>query len=184
MEVYACESGLLRAQKKAKRDGQDAAAPMRDMVALYTHDAMDRVAVWGRNILAAVAAGDELRTMTSRLRRLAKHDPVDRAKLHDAIAERIVEADVHLEPGVHRHSQDEHRGERTQEDQALADAAEVQVAATRHEEREYEGGKSGSAARLSQRFSSLPRQPRDKTGHGNGAVRGPSSHVDPPRRAS
>ncbi len=93
MEVYACESGLLRALKKAKRDGPDAAAPMGDMVTLYTHDAMDRVAVWGRNILASVASGDELRTMLAGLRRLAKHDPVDRAKLHDVIAARIVEAD-------------------------------------------------------------------------------------------
>ena len=93
MEIYACESGLLRALKKAKRDGPDAAAPMGDMVTLYTHDAMDRVAVWGRNILASVASGDELRTMLAGLRRLAKHDPVDRARLHDVIAARIVEAD-------------------------------------------------------------------------------------------
>ncbi len=93
IEIYACESGLLRACKKAKRDGVDAAAGMADMVTLYTHDAMDRVAVWGRNILAGVAVGDELKTMLAGLRRLAKHDPVDRAKLHDAIAARIVEAD-------------------------------------------------------------------------------------------
>jgi len=93
MEIYACESGLLRARKKAKRDGLEAAAGMGDMVTLYTHDAMDRVAVWGRNILASLATGDELRTMLAGLRRLAKHDPVDRARLHDAIAARVVEAD-------------------------------------------------------------------------------------------
>jgi alkylation response protein AidB-like acyl-CoA dehydrogenase len=93
MEIYACESGLLRARKKAKRAGLPAAAGMGDMVTLYTHDAMDRVAVWGRNILASLATGDELRTMLAGLRRLAKHDPVDRAHLHDAIAARVVEAD-------------------------------------------------------------------------------------------
>ena len=93
MEAYACESGLLRARKKAKRDGLDAAALMGDMVRLYAHDAMDRVAVWGRNILAGVASGDELKMMLAGVRRLAKHDPVDRATLHDAIAARIVEAD-------------------------------------------------------------------------------------------
>jgi hypothetical protein len=93
MDVYACESGLLRARKKAQRDGPEAAKPMADMVTLYTHDAMDRVAVWVRNILAGVASGDELRTTLAGLRRLVKHDPVDRAKLHDAIAARIVEAD-------------------------------------------------------------------------------------------
>jgi hypothetical protein len=93
MEIYACESGLLRALKKAKREGPDAASLMGDMVTLCTHDAMDRVAVWGRNILAGVASGDELRTMLAGLRRLVKHDPVDRARLHDDVAARIVEAD-------------------------------------------------------------------------------------------
>ncbi len=92
METYACESGLLRALKRANRDGEESARPMADMLTLYTHDAMDRVAVWGRNVLAQSAEGDELRTMMSGLRRLTKHVPVNRARLHDAIAARIVEA--------------------------------------------------------------------------------------------
>ena len=92
METYACESGLLRALKKASRDGEENARPMADMLTLYVHDAMDRVAVWGRNVLAQSAEGDELRTMMSGLRRLTKHIPVNRAQLHDAIAARIVEA--------------------------------------------------------------------------------------------
>ncbi len=92
METYACESGLLRALKRGNGDGEESARPMADMVTLYTHDAMDRVAVWGRNVLAQSAEGDELRTMMSGLRRLTKHVPVNRAQLHDAIAARIVEA--------------------------------------------------------------------------------------------
>jgi alkylation response protein AidB-like acyl-CoA dehydrogenase len=92
METYACESGLLRALKKAARDGEEAARPMADMLTLYVHDAMDRVAIWGRNVLAQSAEGDELRTMMAGVRRLTKHVPVNRAKLHDAIAARIVEA--------------------------------------------------------------------------------------------
>jgi alkylation response protein AidB-like acyl-CoA dehydrogenase len=93
MEIYACESGLLRALKKAAKDGEAAAKPMADMLALFVHDAMDRIAVWGRNVVAAVAVGDELRTMLTGLRRLTKHDPVNRSKLHDAIAARLVEAE-------------------------------------------------------------------------------------------
>lgn len=92
METYACESGLLRTLKRASRDGEENARPMADMLTLYVHDAMDRVAVWGRNVLAQSAEGDELRTMMSGLRRLTKHLPVNRAQLHDAIAARIVEA--------------------------------------------------------------------------------------------
>jgi alkylation response protein AidB-like acyl-CoA dehydrogenase len=92
METYACESGLLRALKQAERAGEPAARLMADMLTLYAHDAMDRVTVWGRNVLAQSATGDELRTMLAGLRRLAKHDPVNRAALHGAIAARIVEA--------------------------------------------------------------------------------------------
>jgi hypothetical protein len=92
METYACESGLLRALKQAERHGEASARAMADMLTLYAHDAMDRVGLWGRNVLAQSATGDELRTMLAGLRRLAKHDPVNRAQLHAAIAARLVEA--------------------------------------------------------------------------------------------
>jgi alkylation response protein AidB-like acyl-CoA dehydrogenase len=92
METYACESGLLRTLKKAAAGGDESAQAMADMVTLYVHDAMDRVALWGRNVLAQSAEGDELRTMMAGLRRLTKHVPVNRARLHEAIAARIVEA--------------------------------------------------------------------------------------------
>jgi len=92
METYACESGMLRALKQAERDGEASARTMADMLTLYAHDAMDRVALWGRNVLAQSATGDELRTMLAGLRRLAKHDPVNRAQLHATIAVRLVEA--------------------------------------------------------------------------------------------
>jgi len=91
METYACESGLLRALKKAAKDGEESAGLMADMVTLYVHDAMDRVAIWGRNALAQTASGDEMRTMMAGLRRLTKHEPVNRAVLHEAIAKRLVE---------------------------------------------------------------------------------------------
>ncbi len=93
LETYACESGLLRARKKAAKEGEEAARPMADMLALYVHDAMDRVAISGRNILAATAEGDELRTLLSALRRLTKHEPVNRSRLHDAIASRVIDAE-------------------------------------------------------------------------------------------
>ncbi len=93
MEAYACESALLRTQKRAAAAGQDKAAAMADMLTLYVHDAMDRVAVKARNVLAAALEGDELRTTLAGLRRLVKHDPVNRAALHDAIAARVIDAD-------------------------------------------------------------------------------------------
>ncbi len=93
MEAYACESALLRTLKRAEAAGQEAAQPMADMLTLYIHDAMDRVAVKARNILAAAMEGDELRTTLAGLRRLTKHDPVNRAALHDVIAQRVIDAE-------------------------------------------------------------------------------------------
>lgn len=92
MEAYACESGLLRARKKAAAEGEEAAAVMADMTVLHLHDAMERAGTWGRRILGNTLEGDELRTMLAGLRRLAKHDPVNREKLHDRIAEAAIEA--------------------------------------------------------------------------------------------
>ncbi len=93
MEAYACESGLLRALKKAASDGEDSAAAMADMLTLGVHDSMDKVSVLARNILGNTVDGDELRTYAAGLRRLTKHDPVNRSKLHDRIAERVIDAD-------------------------------------------------------------------------------------------
>ncbi len=90
MEAYACESGVLRAKKQAGREDEQAAALMASACTLYAHDAMDRVAVLGRRILAETLAGDELRTMLGGLRRLAKHEPVARSPLQDALAEAAV----------------------------------------------------------------------------------------------
>ena len=96
MEAYACESGLLRTLKKSARDGEEAAQPMADMLVLYVHDAIERVATFGKNILGATVAGDELRTYLAALRRLTKHEPVNRTKLHDAIAQRVIDADGYV----------------------------------------------------------------------------------------
>ncbi len=93
METYACESALLRTLKRAEAGGEEAAAAMADMITLYVHDAMDKVAVRARNVLAVAAEGDELRTLLAGVRRLTKHDPVNRAELHDRIAGRCVEAE-------------------------------------------------------------------------------------------
>jgi alkylation response protein AidB-like acyl-CoA dehydrogenase len=95
IETYACESGLLRAQKKAAASGQDAAEPMADMVRLYTHDAMEKIVTLGRNVLGGACEGDELRVMMAGMRRLAKHDPLNRAALHDRIAQRVIDAEAY-----------------------------------------------------------------------------------------
>ncbi len=93
MTTYACESGLLRTLKKAAKDGEENAAGMADMLTLYAHDALEQAAIHAKNIVAASAEGDELRTILAGLRRLAKHEAVNRTVLHGRIAERVIEAE-------------------------------------------------------------------------------------------
>ncbi|MCB1183837.1 acyl-CoA dehydrogenase family protein [bacterium] len=93
MAAYACESALLRTLKKAEKDGEESAALMAAMLTLSVHDAMDKVTTWARSVLGATVAGDELRTYAAGVRRLTKHDPVNRTALHDVIAEAIIAAE-------------------------------------------------------------------------------------------
>jgi hypothetical protein len=92
-EAYACESALLRTLKKVETDGEEAAAVMADMLTLAIHDSMEGVGIKARQLLANTLEGDELRTMSAGLRRLVKHDPVSREKLHGRIAEAVIAAE-------------------------------------------------------------------------------------------
>ena len=57
--------------------------------------------------------------------------------------QRVVEAEVHLQPGVHGHAQQEERPDRAQEDESLAGAAQVEVAGAGDQPRQQTGGNGG-----------------------------------------
>ena len=84
MELFAMESTLLRSEKKHS----DA---MSDMAAVLLRDAMARIEVSARNVLAACCEGDALRTNMAVLRRFAKYDPVNAIALREKIAARLLE---------------------------------------------------------------------------------------------
>ena len=83
MEVFAMESVLLRSRKT----GAGA-----DLCAVFLRDAMARVEVAARTVVAACSAGDSLRTNMAILRRFAKYDPVDSIALRRRIADRLLAA--------------------------------------------------------------------------------------------
>jgi hypothetical protein len=84
MEVFAMESALLRSRKKPSE-------AMTDMTAVFLRDAMARIEVSARNILAACSEGDALRTNMAVLRRFAKFEPVNAIALRRQIAERLLQ---------------------------------------------------------------------------------------------
>jgi butyryl-CoA dehydrogenase len=84
-QVYALESALLRAQKLAagRKSSAEVAAAMTGLLADETI-ALAEQAV--RRVLAACAEGDMLRTQLAILRRLARFNPVDAARLSRTVA--------------------------------------------------------------------------------------------------
>ncbi|MDR5693928.1 MAG: acyl-CoA dehydrogenase family protein [Armatimonadota bacterium] len=92
MEVYAMESGLLRAFKAISREGEAAANQKIAMVRAYIYDAIPRIEQLGRQVLAATEQGDTLRTQLAGLRRFLRYTPVNTVALRRAIAERVIAA--------------------------------------------------------------------------------------------
>jgi alkylation response protein AidB-like acyl-CoA dehydrogenase len=91
LEVYAFDSALARARKLASaKSAQEALAA--DMTRLYAATAFHTIESATRQVIAAVAEGDMLRTQLAILRRLVKHEPADTIALSRTIARAAIEA--------------------------------------------------------------------------------------------
>lgn len=92
MDTYAMESAILRAQKLAATKGEAAAARYLDMTRAFCNDAVERIEVSAKNTLAAMAEGDELRTLLAALRRFTKLTPMNTVAARQRIANVLIEA--------------------------------------------------------------------------------------------
>ena len=90
-EVYAMESGLLRALKSIDAVGEQQSKLKIDMVQLYVSDAMVRVASYAQKIIAAMETGETLDSQLVALRKIAQFTPVNGVQLRRGIADRIIE---------------------------------------------------------------------------------------------
>ena len=91
MEIYAMESVLLRTRKMIDAKGEAGFELPLAATRVYLSQAMEKIEVCARKIIAAVAEGDMLRTQMAMLRRLAKHDPYNTVELRQGIAQKILE---------------------------------------------------------------------------------------------
>jgi alkylation response protein AidB-like acyl-CoA dehydrogenase len=87
IETFAMESVLLRARKN--RAGAE-------MSIVFLRDAMGRMELSARTVLAACSEGDSLRTNMAVLRRFAKYDPVNAVDLRRKIADRLLGAERYV----------------------------------------------------------------------------------------
>ena len=92
IEVFAMDSAVLRTLKLENSRAEASSALPIAMTQVYLSEAMARVEVAARRVLAAAAEGDNLRIQTAILRRLVKHDPVNVIALRQQIATRTIDA--------------------------------------------------------------------------------------------
>jgi alkylation response protein AidB-like acyl-CoA dehydrogenase len=93
METYALESALLRARKRAKARGEDEARLQQAAVRCFAQDALDRIEVSARRLLAAVEEGDTSRSLLVALRRFTKRETLNTVAIRRQIADAAVEAE-------------------------------------------------------------------------------------------
>jgi alkylation response protein AidB-like acyl-CoA dehydrogenase len=92
IEVFAMESGLLRSLKKVKKEGDAKSALHVAATRVYINDSFPKVDLMAKQILAAVAEGEELRTQLMGLKKLARYTPSNTIELRREIADSIISA--------------------------------------------------------------------------------------------
>ncbi len=88
---YAAESALLRTEKLAGMQGEEAVAAQIDLTRIYLHRATEEVARAGREAINAFAEGDEQRLMLMGLKRYTKIDPFNLKDARRRIADLMIE---------------------------------------------------------------------------------------------
>ena len=90
--VYVAESTILRVEKLVKLRGEEACAGQIDMMRIYLYQAVDQVALAGKEALYSFAEGDELRMMLVGLRRFTKVEPFNIKECRQRVAKELIEA--------------------------------------------------------------------------------------------
>jgi hypothetical protein len=90
IEVFAMESGLLRAMKSMERFGDEKSQIQKSMVKVHVNDAFNRVEDLAKQAFAAIAEGDTLRTQLSALKKLTRFTPVNTVALRREIADAVI----------------------------------------------------------------------------------------------
>ncbi|HEX8736083.1 MAG TPA: acyl-CoA dehydrogenase family protein [Pyrinomonadaceae bacterium] len=94
IDAYQMETAILRAKKLAEKGNADRQI---DMAQVFCNDAIQRVEAKAKNTLAALAEGDELRTMLVALKRFTKNNsPVNTIAARQRIADTLIQANKYV----------------------------------------------------------------------------------------
>lgn len=93
-EVYIAESAFLRVEKLIA-SGKESEL-QKDIAQVYLQNAVAKVAIAGREAIAAFAEGDELRVMLMGLKRFTKIDPINTKEARRRIADAMLSANKYI----------------------------------------------------------------------------------------
>ena len=96
MDTYAMETAILRARKLAATQGETAIERYVEMTRVFCNDAVERIEARAKNTLAAMAEGDELRTLLAALRRFTKMQPMNTIAARQRIADDMIAANRYV----------------------------------------------------------------------------------------
>jgi hypothetical protein len=96
MDTYAMETAILRARKLAASQGESASERIVEMTRVFCNDAVERIEARAKNTLAAMAEGDELRTLLAALRRFTKLQPMNTIAARQRIADELIAANRYV----------------------------------------------------------------------------------------
>ena len=96
MDAYQMETAILRAKKFADKNGEEAAGRYIDMASVFCNDAIQRVEAKAKNTIAAIAEGDEGRTLLVALKRFTKNNsPINTIAARQRIADVMIAANAY-----------------------------------------------------------------------------------------
>ena len=90
IEVYACESAMLRTEKLVSQRGEDACADQIAMTQIYMAGAIDKIISAAKEAIGSFTKGDEQKVMLMGLKRFTKMDLVNVKELRRQVADTII----------------------------------------------------------------------------------------------
>ena len=97
MDAYQMETAILRTKKYAEANGEETAGRYIDMTGVYCNDAIQRVESAAKNTIAAIAEGDEGRTLLVALKRFTKNNsPINTIAARQRIAATLIDANTYV----------------------------------------------------------------------------------------
>jgi len=96
IEIFAMESGLLRAKKLIARKGEKKAEYHTAAVQVYINDTLPKMIHWSKQVLTFVEEGDALADLLAAIDSLAAYQPVNTVPLRRKIAEKVIKGKKYI----------------------------------------------------------------------------------------